>query len=81
MLVGGGARDLIGAATSAAVSGARFTKSFLNSAHALDVLPCCTKGHSNARKRTATHSTAEVRPRQRQADACQLASHKAALAA
>lgn len=32
MLVGGGARDLMGAATSAAEGGARFTKSFLNSA-------------------------------------------------
>ena len=38
MLVGGGARERMGAATSAAGSGARFTKSFLNSAQPLHLV-------------------------------------------
>ena len=58
MLVGGGARDLMGAATSAAGSGARFTKSFLNSVHALDPVAMLHARHSNAQK-TAQHSTAQ----------------------
>ena len=56
MLVGGGARDLMGAATSAADGGARFTKSFLSSVQSLDLLSCCMQKHS-----TAQHSTAEMK--------------------
>lgn len=73
MLVGGGARDLMGAATSAAGSGARFTKSFLNSVHALDPVAMLHTKHSNAQKTrqhntaprsTAQRSTAEMRQRE-----------------
>lgn len=52
MLVGSGARDLMGAATSPAGSGARFTKSFLSSAKQLDLLSSYMK-QSKAKQREA----------------------------
>ena len=68
MLVGGGARDLMGAATSAAGSGARFTKSFLNSVHALDPVAML---HEETVHRKEQHGRDKTNAKFRQADACQ----------